>query len=118
MICKLLQYQEAPELQIDKFSVNPQEYQYFTSMFSQEVEKNISDQMGRLTRLSKITSDEVKELIKHCIDLPPETDYKNITRLLNNSYGNPHYLLASYRKERKALSSVKHDDVSESSENF
>ena len=28
-------------------------------------------------------------------------------RLLNNRYGNPHYLLASYRKEIKALPSVK-----------
>ena len=50
-----IQYQGAPELEIDKFSVNPQEYQYFVSKFSQEVEKNISDGTGRLTRLSKIT---------------------------------------------------------------
>ena len=33
-------------------------------------------------------------------------------RLLNNKYGNPHYLLASYRKEIKALPSVKPGDAS------
>ena len=32
--------------------------------------------------------------------------------MLNNRYGNPHYLLASYRKEIKALSSVKPGDAS------
>ena len=31
---------------------------------------------------------------------------------MNNIYGNPHYLLASYRKEIKALPSVKPGDAS------
>ena len=33
-------------------------------------------------------------------------------RLLNNRYGNPHYLLPSYKKEIKALPSVKPGDAS------
>ena len=39
MICKLLQYQGAPEVEIDKFNSNPLEYQYFVSMFNQVVKK-------------------------------------------------------------------------------
>ena len=59
--------------------------------------------MGRLARLLKCTGIEAKELIKHCIHLPPETGYQTLKRLLNNSYGNPYYLLVSYRKEIKAF---------------
>ena len=106
MIWKLLQYQGAPEVKIDKFNSNPFEYQYFVSMFDQVVEKKVSDQTGRLTRLLRFSGGETKELIKHCIHLPPETGYETAVRLLNNRYGNPYYLLASYRKEIKAFPSV------------
>ena len=88
------------------------EYQYFVSMFNQVVEKKVSDQMGRLTRLLKFTGGEAKELIKYCIHFPPETVYETAVRLLNNRYGNPHHLLASYRKEIKAFPSVKPCDAS------
>ena len=67
---------------------------------------------GRLTRLLKFTGGEAKELIKHCTHLPPETGYENAVRLPSNSHGNPHYLLASNRKEIKAFPSVKPGDVS------
>ena len=110
MICKLLQYQGAPEVEIDKFNDNPMEYQYFVSMLNQVVEKKVSDQTGRLTRLLKLTGGKAKELIKHCIHLPPETGYETAVRQLNNRYGNPYYLLASYRKEIKA--SAKPGDAS------
>ena len=95
MIYKLLQYQGALEIEIDKFNGNPLEHQYFFSMFNQVVEKKVSDQTGRLTRLLKFTGGEAKELIKHYIHLPPETCYETAVRLLNNRYGNPHYLLTS-----------------------
>ena len=81
-------------------------------MFNQVVEKKVSDQTRRLTILLKFTGGEGKELIKHCIHLPPETGYETAVRLLNNRHGNPHYLLPSYRKEIKTLLSVKPGDVS------
>ena len=76
------------------------------------MEKKVSDQTGRLTRLLKFIGGEAKELIKYCIQLPLETGYETAVRLLNNRYENPHYLLASYRKEIKALPSVKAGDAS------
>ena len=82
-------------------------------MFNQVVEEKVSNQTGRLTRSLKFTGGEAKELIKHCIQLPPGTGYKTTARLLNNRYENPHYLLASYRKEIKALTSVKPGDASD-----
>ena len=61
MICKLLQYQGAREVEIDKFNSNPLEYQYFVSMFNQVAEKKVSDQMERLTRLFNKTLMVVKQ---------------------------------------------------------
>ena len=69
MICKLLKYQGAPEVEIDKFNGNQLGCQYFVSMFNQVVEKKVIDQTGRLTRLLKFTGGEAKELVKHCIHL-------------------------------------------------
>ena len=76
-------------------------------MLNQVLEKKVSDQTGRLTRLLKFTGGEAKDLIKHWIHLPPEAGYETAVRLLINRYGNLYYLLASYRKEIKALPSVK-----------
>ena len=42
MICMLLQYQGAPEIEIDKFRGNPLEYQYFKPVFNQVVKKKQS----------------------------------------------------------------------------
>ena len=44
MICKLLQYLGATEVEIDKFNSNPLKYQYFVSMFNQVVEKKVIKQ--------------------------------------------------------------------------
>ena len=107
MICKLFQQQGAPEVEVDKFSGNPLEYQYFSTMFKEVVERKIKDPVGRLTRLIKFTDGEAKDLIKHCIHLTPEIDYDTAIMVLNKRYGNPHLLLASYRKEIKSLAPVK-----------
>ena len=46
MMWKLLQYQGAPEVEIDKFNGNKLDYHYFVSMFNQVVEKKVSDKTG------------------------------------------------------------------------
>ena len=71
MICKLFQQHGAPEVEVDKFSGNPLEYQYFSAMFKEVVERKIESPVGRLTRLIKFTDGETKNLIKHCIHLTP-----------------------------------------------
>ena len=60
------QQQGAPEVEVDKFSGgNPLEYQYFSTMFKEVVEKKIKHPIGRLTRLIKFNDGEAKDLIKH-----------------------------------------------------
>ena len=81
-------------------------------MFNQLVKKKVGDRKERLARLLKFTGGEAKELVKHCIHLATETGYETAMRLLNNRYGNLHCLLTSYRKEIKALPSVKPGDAS------
>ena len=111
MICKLFQQQGAPEVEVDKFSGNPLEYQYFSTMFKEVVERKIKDPVGRLTRLIKFTDGEAKDLIKHCIHLTPDIGYDTAIMVLNKRYGNPYLLLASYREEIKPLAPVKPGDA-------
>ena len=64
MICKVLQQQAAPHVDIEKFDGNLINYQYFMSIFKDVVEDRIEDPTGRLIRLIKHTDGESKELIK------------------------------------------------------
>eukprot|EP00794_Sanderia_malayensis_P019359 gene19359-21279_t len=83
----LLNQQNAPNVDIDVFGGDPMEYQYFMATFRKVVEKKIADPMGRLTRLIKYTSGEAKELIRHCIQLPPKVCYKEAKALLTKVWG-------------------------------
>ena len=73
-------------------------------------EKKIDDARGRLTRLIKDTDEEPKEMIKHCIQQPANIRYKNARSLLEQKYGNPHSIIAAYRKEIKAWPQLKPAD--------
>ena len=60
------QQQGVPEVEVDTFSGgNPLEYQYFSTMLKEVVEKKIKHPVGRLTRLIKFNDGEAKDLIKH-----------------------------------------------------
>ena len=49
MLCKLIQQQGAPVVDIDNFSGDPLEYHYFMEVFKEVVEKRIKDPRGRPT---------------------------------------------------------------------
>ena len=110
MMSKLLRQLAAPEVDIDVFTGDPTEYHYFLAVFEEVVEKKIDDARGRLTRLIKYTDGEPKEMIKPCIQQPANIGYKNARSLLKQKYGNPHSIIAGYRKEIKAWSQLKPAD--------
>ena len=99
MISKPFQQQGAPEVEVDVFSGNPLEYNYFPTMFRDVAERKIKDPVGRLTHLIKFTDGEAKDLIKHCIHLTPNIGYDTAITVLNKRYGNPPSLFASYRRK-------------------
>ena len=80
-------------------------------MFQEAVEKRIKDSQGKLTRLINLTCGEAKELVKPFIHDRPECGFANAMRLLEKQYGNPHKLLASYRKEIKQMAEIKPGDA-------
>ena len=54
---------------------------------------------------------EPKELIKHCIQLPHDRGYQTAVTLLEKTYGNPHKILSSYRREVKDWPQIKFGDA-------
>ena len=110
MMSKLLRQKAAPEVDIDVFTGDPTKYHYFFAVFEEVVDKKIGDARGRLTRLIKYTDGEPKEMIKPCIQQPANIGYKNARSLLKQKYGNPHSIIAGYRKEIKAWPQLKPAD--------
>ena len=77
------------------------------STFQEAVEQKIDDPHGRLIRFIKFTEGEAKETIRHCIQQPAETGYKMAKALLERHYGNPHRIMAAYRREIKTWPPLK-----------
>ena len=81
------------------FDGNVLEYQYFMALFREVVESKTEDPRGRLTRLIKYRVGDDRDHNKHCIQIPSSEDFTQAKYLLEKMYGNPHRILASYRKE-------------------
>ena len=75
------------------------------------MEKEIADPQGRLTRLIKLTTGEVRELVKPFIHNNPKYDYENAMKLLERQYGNLFKLLTYYRNEIKRMTKIKPGDA-------
>ena len=52
LMCKLLNQQNAPELDIDTFDGDPMEFHYFMAIFHEVVERKVDDAWRRLTQLN------------------------------------------------------------------
>ena len=107
MLCKLLQLQPTPNVNIETFHVNVSSHHYFIALFREVAESKVDDPRGKLTKLIKYTSGDARELIKHCIQLPSNEEFKHTKFLLEKVYGNPHKILASYQKEVKNWQPIK-----------
>ena len=107
MMSKLIRQQAVPDVDIDICSSDPVDYHYFIAVFEEVDEKKIDDPRGRLARLIRDTDGKPKKMIKHCIQQPVSVDYKNARSLLEEKYGNPHYIVAAYRKEIKSWPQLK-----------
>ena len=111
MMCKLVNQQSAPEIDIDVFGGNPLEFHYFMAVFDEVVEKKIEDPCGKLTRLIKYTIKEVKEMLKNCIQFPPKEGYETAKQMMHKLHGDPHRVIAAYHKEIKQWPQIKSGDA-------
>ena len=111
MLCKLLKLHAVAEVDMEPFDGNTLNYHYFMALFKEVVESKIDDPRGRLTRLLKYTTGDAKELIKHCIQLPSNEEFKNAKHLLEKVYGNPHEILVSCKREIKQWPQIKFGDA-------
>ena len=64
LISRLLNQQNAPELDIDTFDGDPMEIHHFMAIFLKVVERKVDDDQGKLTRLIKFTKGKAKEMVR------------------------------------------------------
>ena len=57
-MCKLLNQQNAPELDINTFDGDPMEFHFFIATFYEVLERRVGDARGSFTRLIKLTKGE------------------------------------------------------------
>ena len=80
------------------------------TLFREVVESKIEYPRGGLTILIKYTVRDARDLIKYCIQLPPNEGFTQEKYLLEKMYGNSHRILAFYRKEVKDWPPIKFGD--------
>ena len=112
MLYQLVKQQSALNVDIEVFDGNLLHFTYFRSMFWEVVEKRMKYSQGKLTQLLNLTSREAKELVEPSIQfMIGQNVTLQMQRLLERQYGNPHKLLASYRKEIKQMAKIKPGDT-------
>ena len=106
-MCKLVNQQSAT----DVFGGNPLGFHYFMAVFDEAVKKKIQDPCEKLTRLIKYTTEELKEMVENCTQLPPKEGYQTAKQMVHKLYGDPHRVVAAYHKEIKQWPQIKPGDA-------
>ena len=70
---------------MEQFDGNPLNYQRFIALFAEAIEKMIEESRGRLRKLIKLTIEEARQLVKHCIELPHNRGYQKARALLERT---------------------------------
>ena len=87
------------------------EFHYFMAVFNEVIDKRVDDERGKLTHLIKYAKDHAKDMVKNCIQLPPEDGFKTEKYLLNEIYGDPYWIIAGYCCEIKQWPQMKSEDT-------
>lgn len=111
LMVETLKIQSAPTVEIDPFSGDPLEFNYFIETFKDVVENWITDPRQRLVRLLKYTEGEAKELIKHCVYDETTSCYETALQLLKKEYGNPIYIACAHLEKLKSWQQIKANDA-------
>ncbi|XP_074649414.1 uncharacterized protein LOC141904651 [Tubulanus polymorphus] len=91
---KSLKRMALPQQELPIFGGDPIEYCYFVKAFENIIERKTDCSSQRLYYLMQYTRGEVKELVRSCMEQPPDIGYSEAKRLLKEHYGN-NYIIAS-----------------------
>ena len=89
-IIDMMKLSAAPGVELDSFSGNILENEYFKANLKEMVEDKVRDQRGRLMRLLQYTSGEAKDLIKGCVHEDSSHCCDIAMELMNKEYGDVH----------------------------
>ena len=110
-IIEMLQLSSAPGVDLDVFSGDPLDYEYFRASFRDAVESKVKEQRSKLMRLIKYTSGEAKELIKEYVHESDGDCFDRAISALEKEYGDPHKLDSAYMRELRQWPSIRQNDA-------
>ena len=81
------------------------------AVFDEAVEKKIEVPRGKLARLIKYTTGEVKEMVKKIACNFLQKGHETAKQMMHKLYGDPHRVIAAIRKEIKQQPQIKPGDA-------
>ena len=102
--------QNCPRVELDTFSGDPLQFNFFMSNFKDVVENTVFDQRGRLARLLKYTSGEPKDLIRGFVHEDSSCCYDKAIEVLQQEYSDQEVIASSYMRELRQWSQIKPND--------
>ena len=98
---------DLPKLEIDKFSGDPLEYQYFISVFKDSVEAKCKDPGKSLLRLLQYTKRPAKKAISHCAIIGGKKGLNEAKSILRERFGEPFMIAESIMNNLKTCSQAR-----------
>ena len=102
---QLLTTLNLPKVEIEKFEGDPLKYHSFMACFNENVDKVVTDDTVKLTRLLQYTAGDAKDAIRMC-SIIGSSGYSKAKQILYERYGNEHLI-----SQRLIQSLVKGKDV-------
>ena len=111
LMVKTIRLQAAPKVEIDSFSGDPLEYDYFIQNFKDVVENLVEEPRQRFIRLLSHTEGEAKKLIRHCVHEDNKACYEKALNLLQKEYGDSFKVACAYLEKLNNWPQIKNNDA-------
>ena len=81
-----------PKVEIDEYDGNPLKFHYFFALFDESVDRVVTDDSVKLTRLLQFTCGDAKSAIESCIHLGGSRGYQQARKILTERFGDNHLI--------------------------
>ena len=99
-----------PSPKVPIFHGNPIDFHTFIQAFEQFIESKTQNDSSRLYYLLQYTSGDVQDLMRSCLSMSPEEEYKEARRLLKTKYGRNYQIATAYVERVINYPSIKSED--------